>query len=677
MLPVTAAAILAALAASAPAAAGPGHGRRISEPADALANRCVSVQAVDGRFLAATGANAYRVSARSPATAAAFYLKATGLGTFLLSDQNSKLLSWRAIRSQVARASAAGPRSEWAVAFVDHRSSRRVAIRSTASRRYLTVGGGAAFRLVRRHGCTAFPEAHVGGRGRVFKGPRRDGTVFGFVDAHLHITAFMRAGGLVISGEPFDRFGIPTALGRDAAVHGSNGRLDYTGSLLRNANPVGTHDTHGWPTFTGWPVYNTQTHQQSYWVWLQRAWEAGERLVVAQTVDDQPLCRLEPRRLAVCNETSSIEAQVRRLHAMQDYIDAQYGGPGRGWFRLVYSPTQAREVIRAGKLAAIIGIESSDLFGCSERGGKPGCTRRGIDRGLRKYVRLGLRGMFVGHWINNAFTGAAIESGPKGIFINLLNRLQTGAYFKTAKCPAAGQGAAVLSLPASVLVSLTRVFRAAASIAVHGMPKYPSGLQCNADGLTSLGRYLIRRMMATHMLIEVDHLSEQARDTVLTMAERAHYPLVSSHNGTGGTWTANELRRLYRLGGFAAVTPAQAPALAAKINRMATFHDRRGFLGVGIGSDTGGFASLPGPRSDAAAHPLRYPFRSYDGKVTFRRERTGQRTFDLNRDGVAHYGLMPDLLADTQHAPGGSRALSLLFSSAEAYLEMWQRAVSH
>ena len=47
--------------------------------------------------------------------------------------------------------------------------------------------------------------------------------------------------------------------------------------------------------------------------------------------------------------------------------------------------------------------------------------------------------MFVGHWINNAFTGAALESGAKGIFINVLNRLQTGAYFKTGQCPASGQ----------------------------------------------------------------------------------------------------------------------------------------------------------------------------------------------------------------------------------------------
>jgi hypothetical protein len=195
--------------------------------------------------------------------------------------------------------------------------------------------------------------------------------------------------------------------------------------------------------------------------------------------------------------------------------------------------------------------------------------------------------------------------------------------------------------------------------------------------LTALGRFAVGQMIKARMLIEVDHLSQTARDAVLAMAAKAHYPLISSHNGTGGEWSPAELVKLLKLGGFVAVTPTEAPELATKILNMAAYRDRSRFFGVGIGTDTGGLGALPGPRADANQHPLRYPFKSYDGKVTFTRQVSGTRTFDLNSDGVAHYGLMADLLADMQQQPGGRRALALLFRSAEAYLEAWQRAFSH
>ena len=158
----------------------------------------------------------------------------------------------------------------------------------------MRAGAPFGISFVRR--CAGYPEAALDARGRTARGTRRDGSLIGYADAHLHITADLRAGGDVIYGENFDRFGITEALGHDADVHGSDGSQDITGNLLRSGNPVGTHDTHGWPTFAGWPTFDTYTHQQIYYRWLQRAWLDGERLVVAQTVEDQPLCMIEPRR---------------------------------------------------------------------------------------------------------------------------------------------------------------------------------------------------------------------------------------------------------------------------------------------------------------------------------------------------------------------------------------------
>jgi microsomal dipeptidase-like Zn-dependent dipeptidase len=240
---------------------------------------------------------------------------------------------------------------------------------------------------------------------------------------------------------------------------------------------------------------------------------------------------------------------------------------------------------------------------------------------------------------------------------------QTGQPFSTGACPHPEQGEepqAPAPLPRGML-PLSGGAPVTAAQVVAG------GRQCNTRGLTDLGDYAVRRMMDAHMLIEVDHLSEWAREQVLAIAEERHYPLVSSHTGTGGLWTDGELKRLFAVGGFATATIDDAPKMPGKILAF-------GGHNVGIGSDTGGFNALPAP--DPKAAPLHYPFRSFAGHTRFKRQRTGSRTFDVNKDGVAHYGLLPDLLADVQQRPHGKAALRVLFGSAEAYLRTWGRAVS-
>ena len=41
---------------------------------------------------------------------------------------------------------------------------------------------------------------------------------------------------------------------------------------------------------------------------------------------------------------------------------------GKGWYRIVYSPQEARTVIAAGKLAVVLGIEVDYLFNCHQEG---------------------------------------------------------------------------------------------------------------------------------------------------------------------------------------------------------------------------------------------------------------------------------------------------------------------
>jgi microsomal dipeptidase-like Zn-dependent dipeptidase len=53
---------------------------------------------------------------------------------------------------------------------------------------------------------------------------------------------------------------------------------------------------------------------------------------------------------------------------------------------------------------------------------------------------------------------------------------------------------------------------------------------------------------------------------------------------------------------------------------------------------------------------------------------TGNRYWDFNLDGLAHYGLMPDLLQDLKNIGFTDRQLVPLFASAEDYIRMWEKA---
>ena len=93
-------------------------------------------------------------------------------------------------------------------------------------------------------------------------------------------------------------------------------------------------------------------------------------------------------------------------------------------------------------------------------------------------------------------------------------------------------------------------------------------------------------------------------------------------------------------------------------------------FGFGWGSDLNGLGAQPGPTVSA---PIRYPFKSYDGGVTFSRERWGQRVFDFNKDGLANYGMYADWLRQLQSV-GGRPMMNDMFRGAEAYLDAWERA---
>jgi hypothetical protein len=63
--------------------------------------------------------------------------------------------------------------------------------------------------------------------------------------------------------------------------------------------------------------------------------------------------------------------------------------------------------------------------------------------------------------------------------------------------------------------------------------------------------------------------------------------------------------------------------------------------------------------------------------VPFVHSRAGTREFDFNKDGLAHIGLLPDLILDLVHVGMTHEQFDPLFSSAEAFLRMWEACEAH
>ena len=93
-----------------------------------------------------------------------------------------------------------------------------------------------------------------------------------------------------------------------------------------------------------------------------------------------------------------------------------------------------------------------------------------------------------------------------------------------------------------------------------------------------------------------------------------------------------------------------------------------------MGTDTGGFSSLPGPRDDAAQTRSQYPFHVFCVHTTFHPPAHRHPHLRPQHRRRSPLRLDPDLLADIQRTDDGAGRCESLFRSAEAYLQMWQLA---
>ena len=673
---------LCAMLAAAPANAGhvdlaaEAQARADSEAEFALAGTCSSLQPTSTTLrIASQRSGGYDAAAMVPGDAESFRMQATDLGSYLLLGSDGEFLSTNG-GEVVANREATGA-GDWRLDYVgpgftvtSGATGDALALDRDGELTLGPPGDAEAFEFTAAEGCIPFPEAELNVVGEPQRGATPYGETRGLTDAHMHMFAFESFGGNLHCGRPWSPLGVEDAL-TDCADHYPNGSGALVENVASYGDPTRMHDPVGWPSFADWPDNESYTHENVYYRWLERTYRSGLRLVVNLSVDNSALCFINPYKNQSCNEMEAVDRQIGDIYALQDYVDAQYGGPGEGWFRIVRTPFQARRVINEGKLAVVMGIEVSEPFNCGIRNDAPQCTAASIEADFERYYGLGVRQMEMANKFDNALSGVAFDNGTQGVIVNVGNRQATGRFWQMETCTSEPYDRQPTPVPAgSVLEGVIR------QVIPQGLlPVYPEGPVCNPQGLTDLGERFLDGMMKRGMLFDPDHMSVRARKQALDYAEaRGYGGLVSSHS-----WSDDQsYERIYGLGGFVAAMKSDAN------NYLEKWREHRGFwkasgskrpFALGFADDMNGFSSQPGPRSDAAENPLPYPFTSpIDEGIQVDRQISGERVFDLNQDGIDHFGLYADWVGDLQHV-GGNRIIEDMAGATDAYLETWERAV--
>jgi hypothetical protein len=631
-----------------------------------------------GRWLAGNTAPAF--TAGSAAAGSPLYFKATALGRYLLYSSERTFLDGG--QPAATYAAQPGPSNDWVVT-TPRKGEFRFEIpghgflAEGAGGQAVVNGAGTPLRLQKRAGCADFPEVGTNVTGDPFAGASRTQEVRGYIDAHTHGMAFEFLGGQVHCGRPWSPYGVTVAL-RDCPDHEAT---DGKGAVLEAfLSGQATHDPVGWPTFKDWPAPHSLTHEGTYYKWMERSWRAGQRILVNLLVENNKLCELYPLKRNSCDDMDSIRLQAKDMRDFERYIDAQHGGPGRGWYRIVTTPEEARAAINAGKLAVVMGIETSVPFGCTQKVGVPDmrCSKATIDRQLDEVREMGVSQMELVNKFDNALSGVAGDEGSTGYLVNSANTLETGSPWRMKTCDPndpevhdKDQDNSV-PVPSGDIPAQDALFGAVAAVSgvmLPALPVYPAKHHCNELGLTELGEHTIRGLADRNMLFDPDHMSVKARKDSLSLIESMQYGgVLSSHSWS----TPDAYPRIYDDGGFIAPYAGDSTGFVEKWKRHLTWANPKTYWGIGFGADINGLGAQGDPRPGATENPVTYPFTALGG-VTVDKQVSGSREYDINKDGVSHYGLYPDWIEDLRMQAGDDIVQDLARGS-EAYLQMWERA---
>ncbi len=436
--------------------------------------------------------------------------------------------------------------------------------------------------------------------------------LWGWADIHCHPMA--QAGfGDVLAGH---MHGPVEDLGSCLPLHGHEHTnvLRPVGMFLEHGrHNDGSLATTGWTTttpgrddemgFRGWPAFNELTHIKTHQAWIRRAYDGGQRLMVALVVHNQMLATLSTftqGRFEAQSDRDTVEPQVQMLR--------EFVVHNADWCGLATTPAEARALIEHNKMAFVLGLETDSINGWVKFTDFPQAdtkaNRDAIHTTIHDYFgylrSLGIVQVNLIHLSDNAFGGMA-----------RLRRHVHGQFLAADGTHAAGRGrvhgpdarrADLQGGDARVEAvvdagSRARGRRDHAAPAVPNVRAFPLGDR-NTEGLTVAGEEALKEAMRLGMVIDMDHMSELSSTKAHEIATKGiavgPYPLIAAHNG------ARKLapRPLDK------TQPAQVdhrrnhetwPSEAMKSEtQIGWVKETGGIFGHGIaGSDSIGFGSVP------------------------------------------------------------------------------------
>lgn len=501
-------------------------------------------------------------------------------------------------------------------------------------------------------------------------------TLTGYVDMHAHPRGDLAYGRELFYGAPYGD--IAVALHNCKPDHQAWGFGNPHGNLLRaqvamqteQQNCASWHDGKaGYPDFETWPSWCSILHQQMWIDWIERAHDGGLNIMCALAVSSH--C------IASASKTTGPQDDRQVLFDIVQGIKDMVASSN--FMEIAYTPEDTRRIVGQGKLAVVLGTEMDNLGNWYAPADNypaqfnPHPTDAQIQAELDTLWDLGIRYIFPVHLNNTVFGGTAIALST----LNVANKFVTGGEYVPEQVSTAESGIGMrLENPIVGLNAVAKMFMPLllpkdVNPGRKGNYSYwdtiPGHGHRNSLGITESGRFGIGYMMQKGFLIDIDHMSEKMANEVLQMALARDYPVNSGHSGPRGT-AGNEGGRtpaqyeiLRKVGGMVGLGHGNNAREFVETYRQVA--KQFGPSHIAIGTDVGGFSPLPAPDSSITI--------TYD--ATFTRCKTGNRTWDFNTDGVAHYGLWPDYMRgwDAVGMTAGEKAVFM--HSAEDFVVMWEK----